>query len=110
VHLKGDAAHGTNNTQTNFIKKYFSDCAPVSNIVYNGLNKIKVFPNPTNSNITVTGGSNQTIQYSVFNLLGKQVLSGFKSAEKLQINLSELSLQVYFLKIDDKTFKIIKTE
>jgi len=110
VHLKGDAAHGTNNTQTNFIKNYFSDCAPVSNIVYNGLDKIKIFPNPTNSNITVTGGSNQTIQYSVFNLLGKQVLSGFKSAEKLQINLSELSLQVYFLKIDDKIFKIIKSK
>ena len=110
VHLKGDAAHGTNNTQTNFIKNYFSDCTPVSNIVYQSFDKIKVFPNPTNSKITVTGRSAQTIQYSIFNLFGKQVLSGLKTSETLQINLSELSQQVYFLKIDNKVFKIIKSE
>lgn len=110
VHVKGDAAHGTNNTQTNFIKNYFSDCAPVSNIVYSSFNKLKVFPNPTNSNITVTGGANKTIQYSIFNLLGKQVLSGLKTSKDLQINLSGLSSQVYFLKIDNEVFKIIKNE
>ncbi|MFT5834930.1 MAG: poly(3-hydroxybutyrate) depolymerase [Cognaticolwellia sp.] len=111
VHIKGDAAHGSNNTQKDYIKGYFSDCSTILNITdYSLVGNIKVFPNPTKSHITVTGLSNQTNQYFVFNLLGQQVLSGFKNSETLQINLSELESQVYFLKIDDQILKIIKSE
>ena len=55
VHIKGDAAHDANNTQLDYIKDYFLDCADVSNIDDYNLDKIKVYPNPTNSKITITG-------------------------------------------------------
>jgi poly(3-hydroxybutyrate) depolymerase len=110
VHIKGDAGHSANNTQKNYIGDYFSDCTSSLNIKDYTNDKIKVFPNPTSSNINITGGSDQPMQYSVFNMLGKQVLTGSKTSETIKVNLSELEAQVYFLKIDDKVFKIIKSE
>jgi poly(3-hydroxybutyrate) depolymerase len=110
VHIKGDAAHDANNTQLDYIKDYFLDCADVSNIDDYNLDKIKVYPNPTNSKITVTGASNQTIEYSIFNVFGQLVLSGSGTSDTLQINLSELDSQVYFLKINNKVIKIIKNK
>jgi poly(3-hydroxybutyrate) depolymerase len=108
VHIKGDAAHDANNTQLDYIKDYFLDCADVLNIDNYNLDKIKVYPNPTNSKITVTGASNQTIEYSIFNVFGQLVLSGSGTSDTLQINLSELDSQMYFLKINNKVIKIIK--
>jgi poly(3-hydroxybutyrate) depolymerase len=108
VHIKGDAAHDTNNTQLDYIKDYFLDCAEVLNIDDYNLDKIKVYPNPTNSKITVTGASNQTIEYSIFNVFGQLVLSGSGTSDTLQINLSELDSQMYFLKINNEVIKIIK--
>ena len=110
VHIKGDAAHDANNTQLDYIKDYFLDCADVSNIDDYNLDKIKVYPNPTNSKITVTGASNQTIEYSIFNVFGQLVLSGSGTSDTLQINLAELDSQVYFLKINNKVIKIIKNK
>jgi poly(3-hydroxybutyrate) depolymerase len=108
VHIKGDAAHDANNTQLDYIKDYFLDCADVLNIDNYNLDTIKVYPNPTNSKITVTGASNQTIEYSIFNVFGQLVLSGSGTSDTLQINLSELDSQMYFLKINNKVIKIIK--
>ena len=110
VHIKGDAAHDANNTQLDYIKDYFLDCADVSNIEDYNLDKIKVYPNPTNSKITVTGAYNKTIEYSIFNVFGQLVLSGNGTSDTLQINLSELDSQVYFLKINNKLIKIIKNK
>jgi poly(3-hydroxybutyrate) depolymerase len=110
VHIKGDAAHDVNNTQLDYIKDYFLDCADVLNIDDYNLDKIKVYPNPTNSKITITGASNQTIEYSIFNVFGQLVLSGSGTSDTLQINLSELDSQVYFLKINNKVVKIVKTK
>jgi poly(3-hydroxybutyrate) depolymerase len=110
VHIKGDAAHDTNNTQLDYIKDYFLDCAESLNIDDYNLDKIKVYPNPTNSKITVTGANNQTIEYSIFNVFGQLVLSGSGTSDTLQINLSELDSQMYFLKINSKVIKIIKNK
>jgi poly(3-hydroxybutyrate) depolymerase len=108
VHIKGDAAHDANNTQLDYIKDYFLDCADVLNINDYNLDTIKVYPNPTNSKITVTGTSNQTIEYSIFNVFGQLVLSGSGTSGKIEINLSELDSQMYFLKINNKVIKITK--
>ncbi|MFT6802571.1 MAG: poly(3-hydroxybutyrate) depolymerase [Salibacteraceae bacterium] len=110
VHLKGDAAHDANNTQLDYIKDYFLACAGVLNTDDYNLDKINVYPNPTNSKITVTGASNQTIEYSIFSVFGQLVLSGSGTSNTLQIDLSELDSQMYFLKINNKVIKIIKNK
>ena len=110
VHLKGDAAHDVNTTQLDYLKDYFLDCADVLTIADYNLDTINVYPNPTNSKITVTGAFNQTIEYSIFNVFGQLVLSGSGTSDTLQIDLSELDSQVYFLKINNKVIKIIKNK
>jgi poly(3-hydroxybutyrate) depolymerase len=109
VHIKGDAGHGTNITQEEYIKDYFSDCGTVLSLPGYRLGKITVFPNPTKSHITVTGVSDQTNHYFIFNLLGQKVLSGYKTSDTLHIDLSGLKPQVYFLKLNDTVLKIIKS-
>ena len=108
VHIKGDAGHSTNVTQREYIKSYFSDCEVTLGINDYKPNKVKVYPNPTNSIITVTGFSDQVNQYSVFNILGQQVLSGSITSKITHIDLSELVSNIYFLKINDQVIKIIR--
>ncbi len=81
-----------------------------SNIVENNL---KIYPNPTNSILNIIDSKkqlqNSTIE--IKNYLGQVVLS---SPFTSQINLSNLSVGMYFLTIQDKsnskTIKIIKEE
>ena len=89
---------------------YFGATCEALSVNDNILSQLSVYPNPTNAKLTVTGYSYQTIYYSISNVLGQQVLSGSKTSDTLHINLSELESQVYFLKINDKIFKIIKSE
>jgi len=97
VHIKGDAGHSTNVTQRDYIKSYFSDCEPgVGGINDYKPNKVKVYPNPTNSMITVTGFSDQVKQYSILNVLGQQVLSGSITSKITHIDLSELVSNIIF--------------
>lgn len=108
VHIKGDAGHSANATQIEYIKSYFSDCEVTLDINDYKPNKVKVYPNPTNSIITVTRFSDQANQYSVFNILGQQVLSGSITSKITHIDLSELVSNIYFLKINDQVIKIIR--
>lgn len=72
----------------------------------------RVFPNPTNRYLNIkskTGliGSN----YSIYNTLGKSVLTGKIASENEIIDLDNLSNGLYLLKLDKntkQTFKIIK--
>jgi len=110
VHIKGDAMHSANATQKEYIKNYFSDCETVVSI--NDYTPkpgvIKVYPNPTNFIITVARSSNQVKQYSVFNVLGQQVLSGSITQKNTDIDLSDLVSNIYFMKIDDQVIQIFK--
>ena len=110
VHIKGDAAHSANTTERDYIKDFFSDCSTGTSIGDKELDKIRVYPNPTNSKVTVTGLPSQERTYSILNVFGQEVLSGSTDSGEFYINLSELAAQVYFLKIDDKAFQIIKVD
>ena len=69
---------------------------------------ISIYPNPTDNQLFVQGHKNST-SISVFNLLGKKVLS---KSNVDKIDVSELSNGVYFIKISDginsSTKKFIK--
>ena len=63
----------------------------------NELEFLIVYPNPTNSDLFIQGATNQ-LSATVYNLLGKEVLS-FENTDK--IDVSELSDGVYVIKISD---------
>jgi len=108
VHIKGDAAHGRNATQSNYIKNFFSDCAITVGLEDSQLEEIKVSPNPMNSFIRIERTSSKAMPYSIFNTLGQEVSAGISTSKTMQIDLSELPANVYFLKVDNQVVKMIK--
>jgi hypothetical protein len=108
VHIKGDAGHSANVTQLDYVKDYFSDCENVSGVNHYKLELVKVYPNPTNSFITIEGVSNNVTPYSIINVFGQQVLSGFITSGTIHIDLSELVPNIYFLIINNQIIKVTK--
>jgi hypothetical protein len=74
----------------------------------NFTNELFVFPNPTNSFLSISFPSpgNQTIELRIYSTLGQlQFFQSFKSFEKLfqkEINVEELSEGIYFLQLKTK--------
>jgi hypothetical protein len=74
------------------------------------------YPNPTSDNIIVSksnDSSNGNLEYSLFDLQGKHIVSGLITEENTQIKLQYLTNGIYFLKVTRKnlsikTIKIIK--
>ncbi len=79
---------------------------------FDNKNDISLFPNPTTNQINV----NTNLEligsvYSVYDCIGKSVLTGKLTSEKTIIGLGNLVEGIYFLKVGEnqkQTFKIIK--
>ncbi len=109
IHLKGDARHGANSTQLEYITEFFSDCiVPTSIIEKRETNEIKAYPNPAKSSITIYRFASKAVEYTIVNSLGEELINDAVETQMLQIDLSELPINIYFLKIDNQTIKIVK--
>lgn len=88
------------------------DCDAIYNeihnhvINYNDLPDYAVYPNPADDFIIVS--VNQPTQFTISDIFGKIILKGVISSDNQQIDVSELSCGMYFIKIEDKSIKIIK--
>ncbi len=74
-----------------------------------------VYPNPTVQNITlsITNYDSSSLNYKLYDSLGKIISNGKITEIETQIEMSHLQTAIYFLKVTDatkelKTFKIIK--
>lgn len=65
-----------------------------------------VYPNPTSDLINIENFSDKTTAYSIFNVTGQEIKTGFTSGK---ISVPELEKGIYFLQIkDEKLYKMIK--
>jgi hypothetical protein len=77
---------------------------------------ISVFPNPTDENLTlkISDYKNERLSYQLYDLQGKQLISGQILAPQTQININNLPAASYFLSVVNQenkkvqSFKIIK--
>jgi polyhydroxybutyrate depolymerase len=68
--------------------------------------KVKVYPNPSNGDVKISNGI--PVNYSIFNIHGKVVMTG-QTNEK--IDIEHFDCGVYYIQIDDaKPIKLIKTK
>ena len=77
--------------------------APAINVIENALNNLSIYPVPAGDKLNVNVGHellNQTT-YAIFNVEGKQVLSGRIQTAKQQLNLEGLAAGVYVIQIQD---------
>lgn len=70
--------------------------------------EISIFPNPTSGMINIEIKNSQLENYELCNLLGLEIMSGKINSEKSSIDLSRLPAGVYLLRVDNKSYKIIK--
>ncbi|SEE15070.1 T9SS type A sorting domain-containing protein [Polaribacter dokdonensis] len=93
---------GTNNATANTpfpIGTYANSTASVRN---NSIDGFALYPNPvTNNNLTITSNSAEVKNVSIFNVLGKNVLSTSVSGNRAEINTALLSSGIYIIKVQE---------
>jgi len=68
-------------------------------VAENQENAYNIYPNPTNSNITVSGENISLVE--VYNICGQKVISLETKTSSVNVNMSELTAGVYMVKIVD---------
>jgi len=71
---------------------------------------LNVYPNPSNSFIYVEGDFSEAVEYELFSPIGNRLLMGTITSNRQRIDLSHLPPNIYFLKLEENTFKILRTE
>jgi hypothetical protein len=78
--------------------------------------KMFVYPNPTTAlvNLQIQGLTDNTLEYQLFDIMGKEISNQKISQSETQIPLENLPSATYLLNVSDqnkiiKSFKIIKT-
>ena len=71
------------------------------------VNEIKVFPNPSNESISVNMPISDDVDYEIVSMEGKVIKSGTLSNTLPSIDISSLSNDIYFLKINNELLKFV---
>ncbi len=95
----------------NFLSQYDMDDlvgpTAIERIVNKELDKM-VYPNPTNSYLSINGEFIRDLEYKLFSTTGTLLMTGKLDSKSQVINISHLPSNIYILKIGDKTFKVLK--
>ena len=73
-------------------------------------NQVTIYPNPTQSKINLSLNYAKEVHYKLFSPLGKQLMTGTITSSNQEIDISHLPSNIYFLKVDNQVFKILKSE
>ncbi len=78
-----------------------------TNLSNSNTNKFEIFPNPSTNLLTIKSNIKKELNFEIFSSFGKIVMTGNLNNNDV-INLSELEPQVYILKINGNSYKLIK--
>ena len=70
-------------------------------------NTFAVYPNPVKGEL-INVAINNTVNYTIYNILGKQILEGQLSESRNTINVANLTKGIYILKLTTKTGEVSK--
>ena len=78
----------------------------------NSVQKLKIYPNPTNGQLIIEYGELTIENIEIYNIVGQMVgvypCGRPNNAETITIDVSHLSSGMYYLKIADRTVKFLK--
>ena len=98
--LKFDGQSGTTPSNVYIDNIYFWK-APTAGLDDHSLNSLKMYPNPANGIVKFSTDTNEALEVSVHDLLGKQVVP--VQTIQSQLNISSLNPGVYFLTMKQGT-------
>lgn len=94
-----------------FVSKYdingLINCGSIDITTTNDV-EFKIFPNPTSNIIYLNNLNKNSSNFQIFSSIGKLVMNGAINSTSLSIDISDLKPQLYILKIDGISNKIIK--
>ncbi len=79
----------------------------IDEVKISGVNGIKIYPNPEKSKINIKRIENDPESAAIYDLKGQKVLEITLDSEEQSVDISSLSKGIYFLKIENTTFKLI---
>ena len=71
--------------------------------------QVIIYPNPTNSKINLSLNFSEELNYELLSPLGKKLIIGTIKTSNQEIDLSNLPPNIYYLKLGNKVFKILKS-
>ena len=71
---------------------------------------LKIYPNPTSSLVIVENDFSKPKNFELNSLTGKRILTGVIQSNQQQIDISACPRGIYFLKIENRSYKILKLE
>ena len=71
--------------------------------------QVIIYPNPTNSKINLSLNFSEELNYELFSSLGKLLIIGTIKTNNQEIDLSNLSPNIYYFKLGNQVFKILKS-
>ena len=71
--------------------------------------QVIIYPNPNSSKINLSLNFSEELNYELFSPLGKQLIIGTIKSSNQEIDLSNLPPNIYYLKLDNQVFKILKS-
>ncbi len=102
-------ADGSCNTSTS-ITQNVSSCTSLNELYTN--NTINVYPNPFNESFIVSWDSNNNLgeetQIYIYNTLGENVFTTKTKEDKININSKDWVNGTYFIRLNNKVYKIVK--
>ena len=72
-------------------------------------NQVTIYPNPTQSKINLSLNFSKEVDYKLFSPLGKQLMTGTITSSNEEIDISHLPSNIYFLKIGNQFYKVLKS-
>lgn len=70
---------------------------------------VTIYPNPTRSTINLSFNFYERLNYTLFSATGQKLISGPLESSDSQIDLSNLPPNIYYLVIENQTYKILKS-
>jgi len=71
---------------------------------------INIYPNPSSAFINIEGDFPKPVNFEIVSTLGKTVMTGEINSDQKTIDLSHLANNLYFLKIGNTSYKILKKD
>ena len=73
---------------------------------------VSVYPNPFSDNITVKNNTNELVEVSIVDLLGKTILINNSNSNTIVLNTNEIPQGIYFINVktakEKASYKIVK--
>ena len=73
-------------------------------------NQVTIYPNPTQSKIKLSLNFSKEVDYKLFSPLGEQLMTGTITSSNEEIDISYLPSNIYFLKVGNQFYKVLKSK